>query len=45
MLNERVLGEGYARLMPIPPNLKFRNRLAHAFRLAAEQRWGFWGDE
>ena len=38
MLNELVLAKGYARLLPIPPNLKFRDRLVHAFRLAADKR-------
>ena len=42
MLNELVVAEGYARLLPIPPNLKFRDRLTHAFRLAADKRRGFW---
>jgi micrococcal nuclease len=42
ILNERVLEEGYARLMPIPPNLKYQIRLAGAFRLAQANRRGFW---
>lgn len=42
LLNERLLEAGYARLMPIPPNLKYQNRLTQAFRLAMESRKGFW---
>lgn len=42
MLNERLLEAGYARLMPIPSNLRYRHRLTQAFRLATENQRGFW---
>ncbi len=32
MLNEKLLREGYASLLTIPPNVKYRDRFVRAFR-------------
>jgi micrococcal nuclease len=42
MINELVLNEGYASWLPIPPNLKYQERLGRAYRLALSQKKGIW---
>jgi len=40
LLNELLLKEGYASLLLIPPNLRYRDRLSEASRLAIRNRKG-----
>jgi micrococcal nuclease len=42
MLNEEIVKAGYAQLMTIPPNLKYRERFLMAYREARENHRGFW---
>jgi micrococcal nuclease len=42
MLNEEIVKAGYAQLMTIPPNLKYRERFSMAYREARENHRGLW---
>ncbi len=42
MLNEEIVGTGYANLMTIPPNVKHQERFLKAYRDARENRRGLW---
>jgi micrococcal nuclease len=41
--NEKLLEEGYARLLLIPPNLKYSDVLREAEESARAAGWGIWG--
>lgn len=42
MLNEKIVANGYASLMTIPPNVKYASRFQAAFDHARAQRLGLW---
>lgn len=42
MLNERLLAEGYALQMTIPPNVRYAERLLAAERRARDEKRGLW---
>jgi micrococcal nuclease len=42
MINEELLGSGYAMLYTYPPNLKYTDRLVAAQKKAREEKKGFW---
>ena len=42
MLNENIVGAGYAGLMTIPPNVKYQERFLAAYRDARENNRGLW---
>lgn len=42
MLNEKIIGAGYAQPMTIPPNVKYQARFLKAYREAREKRRGLW---
>lgn len=45
MANEEILKAGFAYLLTVPPNVKYRQRLATAFKEARTKRRGLWADE
>lgn len=44
MANEEILKAGFAYLLTVPPNVKYRQRLASAFKEARERKRGLWHD-
>ena len=44
MVNELMLKAGYASLMTIPPNVKYRDRFLKAYREARTLKRGLWAD-
>lgn len=42
MVNEEILKSGYAYTLTIPPNLKYRQRLAAAFAEGRREKRGLW---
>ncbi len=42
MLNEEIIKAGYASIMTIPPNVKYKNRFLRAYREAREAKSGLW---
>jgi micrococcal nuclease len=44
MVNEEILRAGYGYLLTVPPNVKYRDRLASAFGEARKQKRGLWAD-
>jgi len=44
MINELMLKAGYASLMTIPPNVKYRDRFLKAYREARSMKRGLWAD-
>jgi len=45
MLNERLLQDGYAHLMTIPPNVRHTERFKELFAEARRAKRGLWRDE
>lgn len=45
MINEEIVNAGYANLMTYPPNVKYKDRLLSAYRLARENKRGLWKDD
>ncbi len=45
MLNEEIIKAGYANLLTIPPNVKYRDRFRKAYRYAVENKRGLWSDK
>lgn len=43
--NERLLLEGYAQVLTVPPNVKYADRLLAAQKKAREEGKGLWGDD
>lgn len=43
MLNEKILKDGYAYILTIPPNVKYVDRFYRAYRYAVENKKGLWG--
>lgn len=44
MLNELVVSSGYAYLLTVPPNVRYRDRLRDAYTKARNSGAGLWGD-
>jgi micrococcal nuclease len=44
MANEEILRSGYGYLLTVPPNVRYRERLAAAFSDARKQKRGLWTD-
>lgn len=44
MYNERLVGEGYAQVMTIPPNVAYAELFLQKQREAREQKQGLWGE-
>ncbi len=42
-VNEKLVSEGYARVMTVPPNVKYAERFLAAERKARQERRGLWG--
>jgi micrococcal nuclease len=42
MLDERMVADGYAQLLSIPPNVRYVERLVAAITSAREQDLGLW---
>jgi micrococcal nuclease len=42
MINEEILKAGYAYLLTVPPNVKYRQRLADAFAQGRREKRGLW---
>ncbi len=41
-LNEEVVKAGYANVMTISPNVKYKDRLLKAYKEAREKKRGLW---
>jgi len=44
MLNEEIVKAGYAIIMTIPPNVKYKDRFLKAYQEARESKRGLWED-
>ncbi|WP_346773966.1 thermonuclease family protein [Brevibacillus sp. SYP-B805] len=44
-VNEKIMRDGYAQVMTIPPNVKYADRLLQAERAARKEGKGLWGDK
>jgi micrococcal nuclease len=44
LVNEDILRAGYGYLLTVPPNVKYRDRLASAFNEARKQKRGLWAE-
>ena len=44
MLNEEIVKAGYASVMTIPPNVKYKDRFLIAYQEARESKMGLWGE-
>ena len=44
MLNEEIVKAGYASVMTIPPNVKYKDRFLIAYQEARESKRGLWGE-
>ena len=42
MLNEEIVKAGYAMIMTIPPNVKYKDRFLKAYQEARERKIGLW---
>ena len=42
MLNEEIVKAGYANVMTIPPNVKYKDRFLRAYKYARERGRGLW---
>jgi len=42
MLNEEIVKAGYASVMTIPPNVKYKDRFLRAYKQARERKRGLW---
>lgn len=45
LINEKIIKEGYAVLMTIPPNVKYQQRLSDAQQYARDNQLGLWNKE
>ena len=44
MLNEEIVKAGYASVMTIPPNVKYKDRFLIAYQEARKDKRGLWGE-
>ena len=42
MLNEEIVKAGYAMIMTMPPNVKYKDRFLRAYKQARERKRGLW---
>ncbi len=42
MLNEEIVKAGYATVMTIPPNVKYKDKFSRAYKEARERKRGLW---
>ncbi len=42
MLNEEIVKAGYANVMTIPPNVRYKDRFLRAYKYARERKKGLW---
>jgi micrococcal nuclease len=42
MLNDEIVKAGYAMIMTIPPNVKYKDRLLEAYQEVEEDKRGLW---
>jgi micrococcal nuclease len=42
MLNEEIVRAGYAKVITIPPNVKYNERFLEAYKEAKKYRRGLW---
>ncbi len=42
MLNEEIVKAGYANVMTIPPNVKYKDRFLNAYQEARKRKRGLW---
>ena len=42
MLNEEIVKAGYANVMTIPPNVKYKDKFLKVYKLARERKLGLW---
>ena len=42
MLNEEIVKVGYANVMTIPPNVKYKDKFLKAYQEARENKRGLW---
>jgi len=42
MLNGEIVKAGYANVMSIPPNVKYKDRFLRAYKQARERKRGLW---
>ena len=42
VLNEEIIKAGYANVMTIPPNVKYKDRFLKAYKEARERKMGLW---
>ena len=45
MLNEEIVKAGYANVMTLPPNVKYKDRFLKAYQEARERKRGLWNEE
>jgi len=45
MLNEEIVKAGYANVMTIPPNVKYKDKFLKAYKHARERKRGLWEKE
>ena len=43
MLNDLIIRNGYASLLTIPPNVKYKRKFLRSYRYARRHRLGLWG--
>ena len=42
MLNEEIVKAGYANVMTIPPDVKYKDRFSRAYQETRERKGGLW---
>jgi micrococcal nuclease len=42
MLNEEIVKAGYANVMILPPNVKYKDMFSRAYKQAKEDKRGLW---
>jgi len=42
MINEEIVKAGYANVMTVPPNIKYKDRFLRAYKHAKERKAGLW---
>jgi micrococcal nuclease len=43
LLNEEIVKAGYANVMSIPPDVKYKDRFLRAYKQARKDKRGLWG--
>ena len=45
MLNEEIVKVGYANVMTIPPNVKYKDKFSRPYKEARERKRGLWNED